>query len=202
MQVIVSFSVLSAAALATFGSLLRSHWRRFSSLALRESCSLQPSARSAQLLTEESEASRRHSGGIQSSAEPNAVAASARGAREAHSATTACSGAKLARPPGQLHSSTTAATAVRRPRDRLKMMMSRLALRGASRVPTRSMTTTKTVDDAAMRERERCWAAWANADTLHLCVGSVPSGLVCSTAWGRSPSLTRIHAGTICVTRC
>ena len=44
-------------------------------------------------------------------------------------------------------------------------MMSRLALRGASRVPTRSM---KTVDDAAMRERERCWAAWANADTLHL----------------------------------
>ena len=23
------------------------------------------------------------------------------------------------------------------------------------------MTTTKTVDDAAMRERERCWAAWA-----------------------------------------
>ena len=30
------------------------------------------------------------------------------------------------------------------------------------------MTTTKTVDDAAMRERERCWAAWANADTLHL----------------------------------
>ena len=50
-------------------------------------------------------------------------------------------------------------------------------LRGASRAPARSMTTTKTVDDAAMRERERCWAAWANADTLHLCVGSVPSGL-------------------------
>ena len=43
------------------------------------------------------------------------------------------------------------------------MMMSRLVLRGASRVSTRSMA-----DDAAMRERERCWAAWANADTLHL----------------------------------
>ena len=50
-------------------------------------------------------------------------------------------------------------------------------MRGAARAPTRSMTTAKTADDAAMRERERCWAAWANADTLHLCVGSVPSGL-------------------------
>ena len=63
----------------------------------------------------------------------------------------------------RVHNSGAAAKAVRRPRDRLKMMISRLALRGASRVPTRSM-----VDDAAMRERERCWAAWANADTLHL----------------------------------
>ena len=57
------------------------------------------------------------------------------------------------------------------------MVLQRIALRGATRAPTRSMTTAKTVDDAAMRERERCWAAWANADTLHLCVGSVPSGL-------------------------
>ena len=48
------------------------------------------------------------------------------------------------------------------------MIIQRLALRGAARAPTRSMTTTKTADDAAMRERERCWAAWANADTLHL----------------------------------
>ena len=48
------------------------------------------------------------------------------------------------------------------------MMMSRLALRGASRAPARSMTTAKTAEDAAMRERERRWAAWANADTLHL----------------------------------
>ena len=48
------------------------------------------------------------------------------------------------------------------------MIIQRFALRGASRVPTRSMTTTKTADEAAMRERERCWAAWANADTLHL----------------------------------
>ena len=30
------------------------------------------------------------------------------------------------------------------------------------------MSMTKTAEDAAMRERERCWAAWANADTLHL----------------------------------
>ena len=48
------------------------------------------------------------------------------------------------------------------------MIIQRLALRGAARAQTRSMTTAKTVDDAAMRERERCWAAWANADTLHL----------------------------------
>ena len=57
------------------------------------------------------------------------------------------------------------------------MIIQRLALRGASRAPVRSMTTAKTAEDAAMRERERCWAAWANADTLHLCVGSVPWGL-------------------------
>ena len=60
---------------------------------------------------------------------------------------------------------------------RKMMVLQRLALRGAIRAPTRSMTTTKTADDAAMRERERCWAAWANADTLHLCVDSVPLGL-------------------------
>ena len=85
---------------------------------------------------------------------------------------------------------------------RCKMMiLQRLALRGATRAPTRSMTTTKTADDAAMRERERCWAAWANADTLHLCIGSVPSGLRLFDGVGEI-ALTRIHAGTICATRC
>ena len=73
------------------------------------------------------------------------------------------------------------------------MIIQRLALRGAARVPTRSMTTTKTVDDAAMRERERCWAAWANADTLHLCVGSVLSGLRVFDSVGGAPSLTHAH---------
>ena len=83
------------------------------------------------------------------------------------------------------------------------MMMSRLALRGAARAQTRSMSTTKTADDAVMRERERCWAAWANADTLHLCVGSVPSRLRLFDGVGgeRHRSRTRIHAGTICATR-
>lgn len=36
----------------------------------------------------------------------------------------------------------------------------RLALRGAARPIT--------TDVATMRERERCWSAWANCDTLHL----------------------------------
>ena len=63
------------------------------------------------------------------------------------------------------------------------MVLQRLALRGAARAQTRSMSTTKTVDDAVMRERERCWAAWANADTLHLncperCVNQISRRLV------------------------
>jgi len=48
----------------------------------------------------------------------------------------------------------------------------RVALRGASRAAqarSKSTQARSTVDDAAaMRERERCWSAWANCDTLHL----------------------------------
>mgnify|MGYP003315126917 CR=1 FL=1 len=50
-------------------------------------------------------------------------------------------------------------------------------VRGQYQARVEAAAAAREAADAAMRERERCWAAWANADTLHLCVDSVPLGL-------------------------